>query len=158
MPGLVEILNEQFEIHHTRSISLLNKIPEERIFWKPVPDNEGVETYSSGELLVRSAASVEQVFGGLTRRLWDDPFEWTLPEYLNGRVALLEYLSEVRSTRVDGLAFLKNESDLYRLIPAPDELVPIVTVLLTTLARAFHLQGRAYGVAQQFVLLRLFLR
>jgi hypothetical protein len=158
MPGLVEILSAQFEVHHTRSLSLLEKLPDERIFWKPLPEVSDVETYSSGELLVRSAAAVEQAFGGITRRLWDDPFEWTLPEYLNGKRALFDYFTEVRSTRIEGFAFLKEESDLYRLIPAPDELAPILTVLLETLGRALHLQGRAYGAAQQFVLLRPFLR
>jgi hypothetical protein len=33
---------------------------------------------SCGEQVLRSAAIVEQSFGGLTANLWDDPFEWTL--------------------------------------------------------------------------------
>ena len=35
-----------------------------------------------GENILRSAAILEQTFGGLTTNLWDDPFEWTLPETL----------------------------------------------------------------------------
>ena len=39
--------------------------------------------FSCGEYILRSAAAVEQTFGGITTRLWDDPFEWTLPEALS---------------------------------------------------------------------------
>ena len=38
--------------------------------------------YHLGEHIVRSAGAVEQTFDGITANLWDDPFEWTLPENL----------------------------------------------------------------------------
>jgi hypothetical protein len=34
----------------------------------------------AAEQILRSARIVEQVSGGITANLWDDPFEWTLPE------------------------------------------------------------------------------
>ena len=49
--------------------------------------------------LLRSAAAVEQTFGGITTRLWDDPFEWTLPEKLSSTDLLIGYLNEVEQTR-----------------------------------------------------------
>ena len=47
------------------------------------------------EDLVRSAAAIEQMCGGLTANLWDDPFEWTLPETLSNADRVVEYLDEV---------------------------------------------------------------
>ncbi len=71
---------------------------------------------SSAELLIRSAANIEQCFGGLTTRLWDDPFEWTLPEELNTREAVLEYLNEAKETRIRGFRFLVSDTDLTKKI------------------------------------------
>ena len=56
---------------------------------------------SCGEQVLRSAAIVEQTFGGLTANLWDDPFEWTLPETLSTSAKVIEYLNEVEATRQD---------------------------------------------------------
>src|SRR6476620_9278025 len=52
-----------------------------------------------GENLLRSAAVLEQTFGGLTANLWDDPFEWTLPETLSTAELVHDYLSEVEAAR-----------------------------------------------------------
>jgi hypothetical protein len=47
---------------------------------------------SVGEQILRSAAVIEQTFGGLTANLWDDPFEWTLPETLATPESIVAYL------------------------------------------------------------------
>ena len=47
---------------------------------------------SIGENVLRSAAVLEQTFGGLTANLWDDPFEWTLPESLSTVELVNEYV------------------------------------------------------------------
>ena len=52
---------------------------------------------SVGEQILRSAAVIEQTLGGLTANLWDDPFEWTLPETLSTPELIVEHLS-IRST------------------------------------------------------------
>ncbi len=152
MSSLRTFLNGQFEALHLRSLKFIERLPEDKIFWKPPA--EGFETYSAGELLIRSAAGVEQTFGGITRRLWDDPFEWTLPEELSGRNAIRDYFGEVRKTRADGFAFFRDDTELFRQIPSPEVLRPIIEILLTTIDRAAHFEGRAHGVAQQIMPIR----
>lgn len=154
MSDLLKILNSQFDKIDRRSIDLLSRTSEERLFWKPEAAASDGEPYSCGELIIRSAAAVEQTFLGITRRLWDDPFEWTLPEELSDQARIVTYLNEVSATRRNGFAFFKDESDLFKELPAPDSLKTILEVLLETLDRSSHLQGRAYGVAQQFIRLR----
>ena len=48
---------------------------------------------SSYQHILRSAAAIEQMCGGLTANLWDDPFEWTLPETLSTPAKVIEYLN-----------------------------------------------------------------
>jgi len=101
-----------------------------------------------GEYLLRSAGAVEQTFGGITARLWDDPFEWTLPEELSTTEKINEYLLEVEETRVRGFRFFASDADLAKQLPAPEKLFSIFELLLTTLARAENFQGRAVAVFQ----------
>lgn len=104
--------------------------------------------FSFGEYILRSAGAVEQTFGGITTRLWDDPFEWTLPEELSTPTAVTEYLDEVERTRLTGFGFFTSDGDLRKQIPAPEKLRSIFDLLLETLARAEHYQGRAFAVFQ----------
>jgi len=91
---------------------------------------------------------VEKSLGGITTRLWDDPFEWTLPETLSTTENVLGYLSEVEETRLSGFGFLRSDEDLTRKIPAPETLRTLFDILLETLAFAEHFQGRAFAVFQ----------
>lgn len=106
--------------------------------------------FSCGEFILRSAGAVEQTFGGITTRLWDDPFEWTLPEELSTTGKMIEYLGEVEETRRKGFTFFDSDDDLQREMPAPEKLKSIAAILLETLARAEHYEGRAYAVYQMF--------
>ncbi len=139
----IEILDVEFRKIHEGSCELAALIPDEKLYSKPTSG-----TYSCGEYLLRSAAAVEQTFGGITARLWDDPFEWTLPEELTTSRKILEYLKEVESTRNKGFNFLTSDADLSRQIPAPLEFTTIFELLLQTISRASHLQGRATAVFQ----------
>ena len=103
---------------------------------------------SMGECILRSAAKIEQTCGGLTSNLWDDPFEWTLPEKLSLRTDITRYLDEVEETRIRGFAFIASDSALSTEIPAPETLLPLNTILLDTLVSASHYQGRAFAVFQ----------
>src|ERR1051325_3988649 len=63
----------------------------------------------AAEQIVRSARIVEQVSGGITANLWDDPFEWTLPETLRNKDKLIAYVREVRDARELAFQFFKDD-------------------------------------------------
>ena len=148
MKNLIEIFDREFRRLHERSCRFVEKIPDDNLFSKPRELNRTYAMFSCGEYVLRSAAAIEQTFLGITRRLWDDPFEWTLPEELSGGAKILEYLSEVEETRLNGFNFFASDDDLSRLMPAPERLKPIAEILLETVARAEHFQGRAFAVFQ----------
>src|SRR5687768_1069687 len=154
MRNLLDIFNSSFEGVSRRTLGLLEITSEPDLFRRPRELPRSFALFTIGEYILRSAAAVEQTFGGITRRLWDDPFEWTLPEELSGRDAIRDYFGEVRKTRADGFAFFGDDTELFRLIPAPEVLTPIIEILLTTIDRAAHFEGRAYGVAQQILPIR----
>ena len=97
----------------------------------------------SHQNILRSAAAIEQMCGGLTANLWDDPFEWTLPETLSNADRVVEYLSEVDLARerafdsIDDAALTK-----YIAVPSGEE-QQLISVLLETLVRASEFRGRA---------------
>ena len=140
---------EQFEWKyiglHQRSCDIIKRTPTEKLFWKPV---EVYSVFSCGEYILRSAGKVEQTFGGIMTRLWDDPFEWTLPEELSTSEKILEYLSEVEQTRQNGFAFFNTDEDLKKELQAPEELKTLFEILLETLTNAENLQGRAFSILQ----------
>ena len=146
----IEKFNLRFADLHRRSVELINLTPDEKLFWKPRRLEKTMAMFSVGEYVLRSAGKVEQTFGGITTRLWDDPFEWTLPEKLSTGNLITDYLAEVEATRSNGFALLKSDEDLRRDIPAPVKMMTIFGVLLDTLARAEHFQGRAFAVFQIF--------
>ena len=92
--------------------------------------------HSVGTFAIRSAAAVEQMINGITVRLWDDPFEWTLPEQLPTVQDLIGYFDEVESARIRGFEFLNDDADLQKLTPAPVELKSLAEVLAVTLNRS----------------------
>ena len=150
MTSFIEKFNANFAEIHRRSAELINLTPDEKIFWKPRDLGQTMTMFSVGEYVLRSAGKIEQTFGGITTRLWDDPFEWTLPEKLSTVELITEYLAEVEATRFNGFALLKSDEDLRREIPAPVKMKTIFEVLLETVARAEHFQGRAFAVFQMF--------
>jgi hypothetical protein len=95
---------------------------------------------SQGEQVLRSARIVEQTFGGITANLWDDPFEWTLPENLTTPEKLLEYLDEVENTRRRGFELLRTDDDLMKQVMTPSGSKQLASLLLETLVRARHHQ------------------
>jgi len=106
---------------------------------------------SVGENVLRGAAVIEQTFGGITANLWDDPFEWTLPETLSTTDRIIEYLAEVEKTRLQAFNSFAADSDLLKEIVLPSGLAtPLIAVLTNTLARAAEFQGRALALSGQF--------
>ncbi len=149
-------LDEQFARLHERAVSLARAVPPEKLYWQPRTSAGVVPVYSCGEHLLRSAACVEQTFGGITASLWDDPFEWTLPETLSTPALVEGYLNEVEETRRRGFALIRGDGDLARDIAVPSgELRTLAALLFETLARAAHHEGRAYATLRLFSDVRL---
>ncbi|MFN6964013.1 MAG: hypothetical protein ACK4S4_09645 [Pyrinomonadaceae bacterium] len=142
----LELFRSRFGRVHERSAALIQLVPDERLYWRPRETPNSMAPFSCGEFVLRSAGVVEQTFGGITTRLWDDPFEWTLPEKLSTKASVLEYLADVEATTEKGFAFLASDESLDREIPAPTELRQILAILVETLAAAEHFQGRAYAI------------
>ena len=158
MNKLISTLDAQFAALHARSCALVRVVPAEFLYRQPRAALLSAEkavgasaVYSCGEHLLRSAASVEQTFGGVTANLWDDPFEWTLPETLSTPPLVEEYLNEVEATRRRGFALVSSDAELAKEIAVPSgEMKPLAALFVETLARASHLQGRAFAVFRLF--------
>jgi hypothetical protein len=150
MKQLIETLDAQFLRIHRRAVDFVVLVPPEKLYWQPREREALFPVNSCGEYILRSAAAVEQTFGGIMTRLWDDPFEWTLPEALSTNELIINYLAEVEETRLKGFAFFTTDDDLRREMPAPERLKPIFQILLETIARAEHFQGRAFAVFKTF--------
>jgi hypothetical protein len=99
---------------------------------------------SVGEQILRSAAAMEQTFGGLTANLWDDPFEWTLPETLSTPESIVKHLSEVDSVRQRVFDSIEGDGALGKYVAVPSrEPKALVELLIETLVRACDYRGRA---------------
>ena len=95
------------------------------------------------ESLVRSAAAIEQMCGGLTANLWDDPFEWTLPETLSNPDRVNAYLDEVDLARQRTFSSI-DDAALTKFVSVPSgESRMLISLLLETLVKASELRGRA---------------
>jgi hypothetical protein len=116
---------------------LIRAVPPELLYYRPSSESNS-PAHSCGEQILRSAAVVEQTFGGLTTNLWDDPFEWTLPENLSTPEKILDYLAEVEATRKRGFELFRSDDDLLREIMAPAGATQLRALLLDTLERARH--------------------
>jgi hypothetical protein len=148
MNKFLPALDQRFILIDERSRRLLGLIKEADLYRRPRELHRELVPFSVGEYVVRSAAMVEQTFGGITTRLWDDPFEWTLPEKLVTKQLVLEYLDEVNAIRLHGFKFISSDAALTSNIPAPVEMRTIFEILLDTLGRAEHYQGRAFAIFQ----------
>ncbi len=149
--GIVCSLDEQFARLHERSVSLVRAVAPDKLYWQPRVSALHVPIYSCGEHILRSAASVEQTFGGINVNLWDDPFEWTLPETLPTPGHVITYLQEAEETRRRSFALFKSDADMLKEIAAPPGVMRTIFSLVTeTLVRAAQYQGRAYATFRLF--------
>jgi hypothetical protein len=149
---IVESLDREFRQLHGRGLALVRLVPAERLYWQPRAAPPGaLPVYSCGEHLLRAAASVEQTFGGVSENLWDDPFEWTLPEALPSPARVEEYLVEAEQTRLHAFARFRDDGDVLKEIATPSgKMRTLLALALETLARAAHHQGRAYATFRLF--------
>jgi hypothetical protein len=135
-------LDRQFSQLHQDSRELIRAVLPELLYYRP-SNVSNSPAQSCGEQILRSAAAVEQTFGGLTTNLWDDPFEWTLPENLSTREKVSNYLDEVEATRKRGFELFQSDDDLSKEIMAPAGATQLRPLLLDTLERARHYLGSA---------------
>jgi hypothetical protein len=151
MDKLTASLDEQFARLHTQSCAFIRLVPAAKLYWQPRVRAGVFPVYSCGEHILRSAAAVEQTFGGITTNLWDDPFEWTLPETLATHDRIANYLAEVETTRRRGFDLIKSDGDLTKEVALPSgERQTLFTLLTGTLMRAAHYQGRAFATFRLF--------
>ena len=150
MDQLLSAFSAQFAALNERALALVRRVPPDRLYWQPRA-GRNFPVYSCGEHLLRAAACVEQTFGGITANLWDDPFEWTLPETLPTPDAVAAYLAEVEATRRRGFALIRGDEELTKEIALPSgEMQTLAALLLATLTRAAHHQGCACATFRLF--------
>jgi hypothetical protein len=97
----------------------------------------------AAEQILRSARIVEQVSGGITANLWDDPFEWTLPETLRTKDKLIAYIDEVHDARARAFQLFKDDADLLKTVMAASGLTQLLSLWLDALVRARYHQLQA---------------
>jgi hypothetical protein len=141
---MVELLDREFASLIDGLRTLVKSVPVEALYRRP-------PSVTIGENILKSAGVVEQSFGGITTNLWDDPFEWTLPETLSTPDHILEYLAEVELTRKRGFASFIEDATLLKYITLPsDEPCQLLALLLRTLTKASDHRGRAVATLKMF--------
>jgi hypothetical protein len=140
---LIGSLDHEFARLHSGYGSLIGATPEHSLYSAP-STSTGHSTASVGEHVLRGVAVVEQTFGGLTANLWDDPFEWTLPEQLSTASRILDYLDEVEATRRYAFGGFNCDRELFKevMVPAAKSRT-LLELLIATLVRASDYFGRA---------------
>lgn len=138
MNDLISWFDREFARLEQAWRELIQATDDERLYQI---DNQ--QNLSVGEQVLKSARIVEQTFGGITANLWDDPFEWTLPENLTTSDKLLAYLGEVEDARGRGFALFQSDQDLLKTIMTPAGSTQVISLLLDTLVRARHHQLNA---------------
>jgi hypothetical protein len=146
--SILPTLESQFTTIDRRSHALLDRTSDVLLYKSPRDSDQVLIPFTIGEYLLRSAATIEQVAGGITTRLWDDPFEWTLPEKLSTVVAVRGYLCEVEQARVRTFEAISSDANLSKQIPSPVRMMSLFEILVEAVAKASHFQGRAYSVFQ----------
>jgi hypothetical protein len=133
---IVQHLEQEFSGLIESLKDLVRSVPTELLYRHP-------PAVSIGENILRSAAALEQACGGLTSNLWDDPFEWTLPETLSNPERIVEYLSEVDLARQRAFSAIQDDSVLTKYISDPSGERLLIGLLIETLVKACEHKGRA---------------
>lgn len=151
MKQLISALDAEFLRLYKASLIMLALMPAEHLYTVPRSESKTSLPQSFGEHLLRGAAVIERTFGGITANLWDDPFEWTLPETLKTPELVGQYLSEVQATRRRAFDSFSSDEDLSKEIMMPwGESQTLFSLLLETLTRAAKHQGCAFAVYSLF--------
>ena len=148
--NIVASLDREFARLHQKACAVIEQTPNDLLYTVPAQTggSQGPRQLPSvGESVLRGAAAIEQTFGGITANLWDDPFEWTLPEYLSTPAILKNHLSEVEATRTRAFTSFADDDCLLKHVSVPSgETRPLIDLLLETLLNAASFQTRAVVV------------
>ena len=134
---IVELLEQQFDRLLESLRRLIASTPPDFLYKKTAAP-------SVGENIIRSAGAIEQTFGGLTANLWDDPFEWTLPETLSTEARVLDYLTEVETLKKRAFVTFVDDTMLLKSISMPSgQSCRLLELLVSTMLRVSDYRGRA---------------
>lgn len=153
--GIVDSLDREFARLHFNSCATVERTPADFLYCVP-PQAEEIflregsnSTSSVGEAILQCAAVIEQTFGGITASLWDNPFEWTLPEYLSTPARVIEHLADVESVRQRAFSSFEDDACLLKHVVMPSgESRSLNDLLKETLRRANDYQARAQAVLE----------
>jgi len=144
---IVEILEQEFAGLLGDLTLFVGSVPPDLLYRNSQePDSQGprMPAPTVGEQVLKSAAVLEQTFGGLTANLWDDPFEWTLPETLSNADRIVEYIGEVDAARQRAFGSFDDDAALLKYVSVPSgEPRTLLSLLLDCLVRASSHQGQA---------------
>jgi hypothetical protein len=144
---VVELLDREFQNLLAQLKALVTSVSPELIYKRP----QSLSVSTLGEYILKSAAVAEQTFGGLTANLWDDPFEWTLPEALSDANRIVEYLAEVDQARQRAFSCFANDASLLKNVSVPSgESRLLANVLVDALVRANTYYGQALATHKIF--------
>lgn len=150
---IVESLDREFARLHANSCAAIARASSDALYLVPTQPDESLSSFDSGAMgsmvsigegILRCAAAVERTFGGITSNLWDDPFEWTLPEYLSTPEKITAHLAEVEETRRRAFSSFADDDCLLKNLSLPSgERQPLIALLLETLVQAVNHQAQA---------------
>ena len=136
----INLLDQEFDLLIGSLRKLTTSVPLD-LLYKPT------RATTIGENILRSAGAVEQTFGGISSNLWDDPFEWTLPETLSTPQRILEYLTEVEASKSNAFRSFADDDALQKLVAIPSgDTCTLLELLVKTLGRACDYRGRAVAM------------
>ena len=147
---IINSLDREFARLHLNSSAIIETTSVDILYTVPAQAemsslSAGLGSASSvGESILRCAGAIEQTFGGITANLWDDPFEWTLPEHLSTPDRINEHLAEVEATRRRAFSSFSDDASLLKHVVVPSgESRPLIDLLRETLRLAANHQARA---------------
>ena len=141
---IVESFDREFARLHLNSSTLIEQTSVDNLYAVAAQTGAPCQLPAIGESVLRGAAAIEQTFGGITANLWDDPFEWTLPEYLSTPASIIDYLGEVEATRKRAFCSFTDDACLLQRIAVPSgDTRPLIDLLLETLVRTAAHQAEA---------------
>ena len=145
---IVASLDREFARLHFNACAVIEHTSIENLYAVPTEAESASQPLASiGESVLKGAAVIEQTFGGITANLWDDPFEWTLPEYLSTPAKVREHLGEVEATRRRAFSSFADDDCLLKHIAVPSGGTrPLIDLLSETVVRAAAYQAQALVV------------